>query len=152
APALDAVTDTALRSNAEVARTAQELEVERRRLELVRAQRVPDVSVQLGTDFNSPGEFNSGGRGGFTIGLPLFYRQQGEIALSQSRLELLRLTLQAQQTNASAEVAAAWFDYDAKLRQARHFEQSIVPQTTRLEQMAEDSYRSGKSNLLTLID
>jgi outer membrane protein TolC len=27
-----------------------------------------------------------------------------------------------------------------------------VPQTVKLEEMAEDSYRSGKSNLLTLID
>ena len=45
-----------------------------------------------------------------------------------------------------------YFDFSAKAHQAEQYRDRIVPQTERLEQMAEDSYRSGKSNLLTLID
>jgi outer membrane protein TolC len=82
----------------------------------------------------------------------LFYRGQGEVAQSNARLEFLRLTLQSEQTMVSAEAAAAYFDYTAKVNQADRYSKSIVPQSTKLEQMAEDSYTSGKSNLLTLID
>lgn len=150
--ALPDVTGLALKSSAEVQRTTQELQVEQRRLELARAQRIPNLDVQLGTDFNAPGDFAVGPRGQIGVTVPLFYRGQGEVAVSTARLELLRLTLAAQQINASAEVAAAYFDFQAKAQQAQRFSQTIVPQTVRLEQMAEDAYRSGKSNLLTVID
>ncbi len=133
-------------------RNTQELQIEQRRLALARSQRVPNLDLSVGTDFNSPPEFNTGGRGQIAFTLPLFYRSQGEIALSTARLEFLRLILLSAQTLTAAEVAAAYFDYQAKARQAQQYQQTILPQSLRLESMAEDSYRSGKSNLLTVID
>lgn len=152
APALDAVTAQALQSNADLMKSTQDLKTEERRLALAKAQRIPNLDLSAGADFNSPPEFNTGGKGGISVTLPLFYRGQGEIALSNARLELLRLTLESQRTNASAQVAAAYFDYVAKLHLAEQYAQHIVPQTVKLAQMAEDSYRSGKTNLLILID
>ena len=67
-------------------------------------------------------------------------------------MQLLRLTLESQRNNASAQVAAAYFDYLAKQHQAELYRQRIVPQTEKLVSMADDSYRAGKTNLLTLID
>src|SRR5205823_12354397 len=99
-----------------------------------------------------PREFNVGPRGQIAVSVPLFYHGQGEVAQSTTRLEFLRLSLQALRTNAAADVAAAYFDYLAKAHQAEQYEQKIVPQSVKLQEMAEDSYRSGKSNLLTLID
>src|SRR5262249_46105520 len=93
-----------------------------------------------------------GPRGGIGITLPIFYHGQGEVALSSAKLELGRLTLQSQQTNVSAQVAAAYFDYTAKLHLAEQYRNRILPENVRLEKMAEESYQSGKSNLLTLID
>ena len=152
APLLDAVTAQALQSNADLLKSTQDLKTEERRLALAKAQRIPNLDLSAGADFNSPPEFNIGGKGGISITLPLFYRGQGEIALSNARLELLRLTLESQRTNASAQVAGAYFDYVAKLHQAEQYSQHIVPLTEKLALMAEDSYRSGKTNLLTLID
>jgi outer membrane protein, heavy metal efflux system len=146
------LTDDALRSNSDVRRTTQELETEKRRLALAKAQRIPNVDIQVGSDFNSPPDFSVGPRAQIGVSLPLFYHGQGEVALSAARLSLLQLSLQAQKSNASVQVVAAYYDYLAKAHLATRYRQKIVPQTVQLEEMAEDSYRFGKSNLLTLID
>jgi outer membrane protein, heavy metal efflux system len=149
---LPLIAGTALRSNAEVQRTSQQLAIEEQRLRLAKSSRIPNVDLQAGVDLNSPPDFNVGPRGQIAVALPLFNHGQGEVAQSNARLELLRLSLQAQRSGAEAQVMAAYFDYDAKSRQASQYSTTIVPQTARLEEMAEDSYRAGKSNLLTLID
>ncbi|MBI3475825.1 MAG: TolC family protein [Acidobacteria bacterium] len=149
---LVALTEKALNSNGDVLRTTQELATEERRLGLAKALRIPNVDLQAGVDLNAPPDFNVGPRGQIAVALPLFNRGQGEVALSNAKLELLRFSLQAQRTNASVQVIAAYYDYAAKSGQSTQYGQRIVPQTVKLEEMAEDSYRSGKSNLLTLID
>jgi len=149
---IQAVTETALRSNADLLRTTQDMVVEERRLSLAKAQRIPNLDLQAGVDLNSPPDFNVGPRGQIAMALPIFYHGQGEVAQSNARLDFLRLALQAQRNNASSQVIAAYYDYVAKSRQATQFGDKVVPQTVKLEQMAEDSYRYGKSNLLTLID
>ena len=152
APALDALTNLAANSNADIQRTLQQIKTEERRLALAKAQRIPDVTLQAGTDLNSPPDFQVGPRGQISMSLPIFYHGQGEVALSNAKLELGRLTLQSQQTNVSAQVAGAYFDYTAKFHLAEQYRDNILPETVRLEKMAEESYQSGKSNLLTLID
>ena len=149
---LQTLTDDALRSNADLQRTSQEVEIEQRRLALAKAVRVPNVDVQVGTDFNSPPDFQVGPRAQIGVALPLFYHGQGEVAASNARLSFLQLSLQAQKNNVSVLVVAAYYDFVAKAQLAARYKDKIVPETERLENMAEDSYRSGKSNLLTLID
>lgn len=151
-PTLDQVTEKAMQSNSDITRTAQDLRTEEKRLALARSLRVPNLDLQAGVDLNSGRDFNVGPRGQVALQVPLFYRGQGEIALSNARIELLRLTLSSQRTNAAAQVAAAYFDFEGKLHQAQQYRDRIMPQSVRLEQMAQDSYQSGKSDLLTLID
>lgn len=146
------VTAAALKSNSDIVKTAQDLRVEERRLSLAKSQRIPNVDVQAGTDLNSPPDFQVGPRGQIGVQLPLFNHGQGDIALSNARIELLRLTLESQRINATAVVTADYYDFAAKRRQAEQYRDRIVPQSIKLEQMAEDSYQSGKSNLLTVID
>ncbi len=152
APALEALSSQAMQSSADLLKTAQDLKTEEARLALAKAQRIPNLDLQAGVDFNSPPDFNAGGKGGFSITLPVFYRGQGEVALSTTRIELLRLTLASQRTNVAAQVAAAYFDFLAKAHQAQQYRDRILPRTQRLQEMAEDSYRSGKTSVLTLID
>ncbi len=151
-PVLDQLTAEALNSNADLVKSAQDLATEERRLSLARAQRIPNIELSAGADFNSPPEFKAGGKGGLAVTVPLLYRGQGEVALSSARIELLRLTLASQRTNVSAQVAAAYFDYVAKAHQAQQYRERIVPLSVRMEEMAEESYRAGKTNVLTLID
>ena len=150
--ALPDITAMAFRSNGDLQRTAQQLAIEEQRLRLAKSARIPNVDLQAGVDLNSPPDFNVGPRGQVAVALPLFNHGQAEVAQSNARLELLRLSLMAQRTNTEVQVLAAYFDYDAKSRHASQYSATIVPQTVKLEEMAEDSYRSGKSNLLVLID
>ena len=152
AQTVQAVTEMAMLSNADILRTTQELNVEERRLGLAKALRIPNLDLQAGVDLNSPPDFNIGPRGQIAVALPIFYHGQGEVAQSEARLEFLHLSLSAQRNSAAAQVIAAYYDYVAKSRQASHFSEKVIPQTVKLQEMAEDSYRSGKSNLLTLID
>jgi cobalt-zinc-cadmium efflux system outer membrane protein len=152
APTLQGVTEQAMQTNSDLLKTTQDVTIEQRRLDLAKAQKIPDLTLSGGSDFNSPPDFDVGGKGGIAVSLPLFYHGQGEVALSTARLELLRLTLASQRTNVSAQVAAAYFDYLAKSHQVGEYRDKVLPGNLRLEEMAEESYRAGKTNLLTLLD
>jgi len=152
APTLEALTALASSSNSDIQRTIQQLKTEERRLALAKAQRIPDLTLQAGTDLNSPPDFQVGPRGQIGITVPIFYHGQGEVALSTAKLQLGRLTLQSHQMNVSAQVAASYFDYTAKSHLAQQYRDRILPESVRLEKMAEESYQSGKHNLLMLID
>lgn len=152
APMLETVTAEALQSSADLLKTSQELRTEERRFSLAKAERIPNLELSAGADFNSPPDFRAGGKGGLSMTLPLFYHGQGEVAFSNARLELLRLTMASQRTNVSAQVASSYFDYQAKAHQAQQYREKILPQTLRMEAMAEDSYKAGKTNVLTLLD
>ena len=152
APALDAVIAQALQSNADLIKSAQDLRTEEKRLTLAKSQRIPNVDLTGGADFDSPPDFRVGGKGGISVALPLFNHGQGDIALSNAKIGLLRLTLESQRLNASAQVAAAYYDYVAKLHQAQQYKEKILPQNEKLLSMANDSYQAGKTSLLTLID
>ena len=149
---LEAVTQAALQYNPDLQRAAQDIQLEQRRLRLAKAQRIPNLDLQVGTDLNAPPEFQVGPRGQIGISLPIFYHGQGEVSQSAARVEFLRLSLDAQRTAAAARVAVAFFDYEAKRRQAQQYSDTILPQTLRLQQMASESYTEGKSNLLVVID
>src|SRR4051794_256951 len=121
APSMDVAIDTALHSNPDVQKFSQQYAIEQRRLQLAKAMRIPNLDLQGGVDLNSPPDFQAGGRGQIGVTIPLFYRGQGEVAQSHAKLELLHLTLQSEQIMVSAEVAAAYFDYTAKLRFADRY-------------------------------
>jgi outer membrane protein, heavy metal efflux system len=151
-PTLQEVTDRAMQSNGDLLKTVQDLRIEERRLALANSQKIPNLDLSAGSDFNSPPDFRVGAKGGISVTLPVFNHGQGDIALSTARSELLRLTLASQRVNVSAQVASAYFDYVAKSHQVQQYHDRVLPQSTRLEQMAEDSYQSGKTNVLTLLD
>jgi len=151
-PTPQAVTEQAMTSSGDLLRTAQDLKTEERRLDLAKAQKIPNLDLSGGADFNSPPDFRVGGKGGIAVTFPLFYHGQGEIAQSTARLELLRATVASQRSSVAATVAGAYFDYSAKVHQVQQYRDRVLPETVRLEQMAEDSYQSGKTNVLTLLD
>lgn len=151
-PTLQSVTEQAMSSSGDLLKTTQDLRTEERRLDLAKAQKIPNIDLSGGADFNSPPDFRVGGKGGIAVTLPLFYHGQGEVAQSSARLELLRATMASQRSSVAAAVAGAYFDYAAKVHQVQQYRDRVLPETVRLEQMAEDSYQSGKTNVLTLLD
>jgi cobalt-zinc-cadmium efflux system outer membrane protein len=140
-------------SNAEVARVLQEEKVQQSRTSLLRAERIPNLGLEFGTDFNAPGPdgFRVGPRGQVSIEVPLFSRNQGQIAQSLAKERALEGQLAAARRAVDARVESAYFDLEARRTQAQLYRDELLPSSKRLEEMAEESYRAGKANILTVL-
>ena len=144
-------------SNEEIVRITQEAKLDEDRTALLRANRIPDLGLQFGFDFNNPGYGpHSGGyivgpRGGFSVGLPIFSRNQGEIAESIASERAVEDELAAARRNLDSRVQSAYFDFQARQTEAQVYRDTILPSSHRLEDMAEESYRAGKANLLVVL-
>ncbi|MGA3295775.1 MAG: TolC family protein [Candidatus Acidiferrales bacterium] len=140
-------------SNAEVARISQEANVEESRKRLLEAERIPNLGLQFGVDFNSPGPggFREGPRGQVSMELPIFSHNQGEIAQSEAAQIALVGQLAAARRAVDARVESAYFDLEARRTQVQLYRDTLVPASRQLEQMAEESYRAGKANILTVL-
>ena len=150
---LDELAAKAVDSNAEVQHLVQEAKVEDSRLRLLKAERIPNLGVEFGADFNSPGAdgFREGARGQISMELPIFSRNQGEIAQSQAVSHALEDELAAKKRAVAGQVEAAYYEFTSRAAQVMLYSQTLVPASHHLEEMAEDSYKSGKTNILSVV-
>jgi outer membrane protein, heavy metal efflux system len=150
---LEALVSRAADSNAEITRLLEETKVEESRTGLLKAQRIPNLGVEFGVDFNSPGPggFHQGGRGQISMELPLFTRNQGEIAQSAAKLRALEQETAAKRRAVAGQVESAYYKLNAREAEVNLYKQTLVPATKRLEELAEESYKSGKANILTVL-
>jgi outer membrane protein, heavy metal efflux system len=152
AAALAELKERALQSNPEVQHARQERAIEQSRLNLLRAERIPDFSVGVGTDLNNPPSYDAALRGQVSVTLPLFSRNQGEIKQSLALGTRLERQVAATRRMIESEVESAAREFGARSAQAGIFHERLVPAAERLEQMAEESYKAGKANILTVLD
>jgi cobalt-zinc-cadmium efflux system outer membrane protein len=139
-------------ANPELQRLEQEQKVEDRRRALLKAERIPNLDLEFGTDFNSPHDFAVGPRSQVMMTLPIFSRNQGEIAQSLANQRVLEAESVATKRAVAGRVEAAYYDLSARLGQVEIYRQTLLPSAQRLESMVEESYRAGKSNILTVLD
>jgi len=139
-------------SNPDLQHLGQEQKVELSRKALLGVQRIPNLDVQFGSDFNAPPDFRAGPRGGFSIGLPIFSRNQGELAQSSATLRLLDAETAATRRAVAGRVEAAYFEWSTRRTQVELYRSTLVPAARRLQNLAEESYRAGKANILTVLD
>jgi cobalt-zinc-cadmium efflux system outer membrane protein len=152
APPTSRLEELAFQSNPDLQHKKQEEAIEQRRLSLLRAERIPDLSVGIGADLNNPPDYQAGLRGQFSLGLPVFAHNQGEIAQSLASQKFLALDLAATKRMIESEVDSSSLEFGARTLQVGIFRDSLVPAAHRLAQMAEESYKAGKANILTVID
>ena len=146
------VTARALDSNYDLLHLAQELKVEQSKTRMFRAQRFPEVTIEAGADFNSPPDFEVGPRGQLTVGLPIFNRQQGELAQSAANQRLIEAEIAAKRRQVSGDVEAAFAELNAKLTEVDLYRRTVIPAGRKLVSLTEESYRAGKANILTVIE
>ena len=142
----------AQQSNPELQHLMQEQKVEEARRSLLRAQRTPKVTLQGGTDFNAPPDFQVGPRGQIAVELPLFSRNQGELAQSQATSRFLESQVQANRRAVAGRLQAAYLDLVARKEQVELYHDKLLPAGRKLTDMAEESYRAGKSSILNVLD
>jgi cobalt-zinc-cadmium efflux system outer membrane protein len=141
----------AYQSNPDLQHLGGEKKVEESRRSLLKAERIPNLDFEAGMDFNSPHDFRYGPRSQVSIGLPLFTRNQGEIAQSFANARVLDAETAATERSVSASVEAAFYDLEAQRTQVRLYHDRLLPVARQLESMAEESYRAGKTGILTAI-
>ena len=121
-------------------------------LELARRLVYPDVTVS-GAYARDPGnQFTNTGQVGISVPLPIFYRQEGEIAKAGVAMSNAELNLRQTEQNIRADVIkalSAWQSADAIVRR---FEQSVLERIEKLRSAQEFAYQKGAAGLLDLID
>ncbi len=138
-------------SNPELQRLGAERVAEQRRLDLLRAERIPNLGLQAGAAFNAPKEFQAGGKGGLSLTIPLFTRNQGEIAQSLVNSRVLEDVTAATRRAVDARVETAYYEWQAQRTQVLLYRQELIPAARELTQRAQESYQAGKSNILFVL-
>lgn len=151
-PVLNSLLTSANAANAELQRIAQEEKVEQSQLALYKADRIPNLTLSLGVDYASPHNFRYGPRSAASMEVPIFSRDQGEIAGSSANLVALQDQALATRRAVEGHVESAYLELDSREAQAQLYRTSLVPASERLESMAEESYRAGKANILSVLD
>lgn len=141
----------AAQSNPELQRLAQEQKVEQSRRELLKAERIPNLDLEFGTDFNSPTDFRVGPRSQVTLELPLFTRNQGQIAQSVASEQVFANEATAAARAIQGRVDAGYLDFKAQRTQVTLYRDRLLPVARQAESLAEESYRAGKVGILAVI-
>jgi cobalt-zinc-cadmium efflux system outer membrane protein len=150
-PALDRAIAEALVSNVDLRALDREAAMEDRQLGLLKAERIPTPMLTGGVALNAPGEFDVGAHGGVSLTIPLFSRNQGEIAGSMARTDTIRARREAVRRRVEAAVFAAFERVTAHRAQVEAFRATLVPTATTIQGLVEESYRLGRDSILTTL-
>jgi cobalt-zinc-cadmium efflux system outer membrane protein len=150
-PSLSELIERARQLNPELQRLGQEQKIEESRRALLKAERLPNLAVQVGSDFNAPPDFRAGPRGALAMELPLFSRNQGQITQSQATQQVLSAEAAAMERAVSARLEAGYFDIEAQKTQVELYSGKLLPTARQVEGLAEESYRTGKTSILSVL-
>jgi cobalt-zinc-cadmium efflux system outer membrane protein len=146
-PSLSDATAQALAGNAELAVLQKRIDEDRARVALAQAMRRPDPSVTGTLTYDAPGEFTFGWRGGAAIALPIFTTGKADVRVAESTLARTTAERDARVAEISGAVGAALARASAARTALDRYVTDIVPASQQVEQMAEESYRSGQTGV-----
>jgi cobalt-zinc-cadmium efflux system outer membrane protein len=151
-PPVEQVAVRAAAGNAELLAAEREVAIEDRRLGLLKAERFPTPVFSAGAVFNAPGEFDVGYRAGLSLAVPLFDRNQGQIAGSLALADQARTRRAALRRSVEAKAFAAHARALAQRAQVAAYRETLVPTATTIESLAEEGYRLGRSPVLAVLE
>lgn len=143
--------DLATSASVELALLDHRILEEQARLNLAHAQRFPDVVLQGAITTNAEPEFHNGWRAGISFDLPLLNQYRGEIKLEESTLAQLQAEREASMAQIRGLVSAALMVASAKREKCLRYRDQILVQAVKVEQMATESYTSGQTGLVTML-
>jgi cobalt-zinc-cadmium efflux system outer membrane protein len=150
-PTMDRAVAEALSSNLDLRAIDREAAIEDRQLSLLKAERAPTPMFTAGVALNAPGEFDVGAHAGVSLAIPLFSRNQGEIAGSMARSDTIRARREAVGRHVEAGVFAALERVTAQKAQVEAFRATLVPTASAIQGLVEESYRLGRDSILTTL-
>jgi len=148
----EAMLTIAVQSNVDLVALDRQIAVEQRRVDLLRAERIPTPAFSVSGLFNAPPDFTSAVGVGVSLSLPIFSRNQGAIAQSIETTSQLRTRREATLRSVENNVFGVVARIEAQRRQLDAYEQRLVPTATELEALAQESYRAGRTSVLGVLD
>lgn len=135
----------------DVAALDREIDEAVARERLAVAMRRTDPTVSGGVLFDARPDFAFGWRAGLAVAIPVFTRHTAEVQVETARVAQLRARREARVATLTGDAVAAAARAQAARRQYMRYRDEIVPQLATIESMAEDSYRSGQTNLAAFL-
>ena len=142
----------------EIERTQPGIEAARREeayavknIDLAKRERWPVPSMTVGT-VAIQNYYSISTTVGVTVPIPVFDWGQGLLARANARSQQSRLQKDAVIAEAQAELKRAVRLLEHRRKAVATFEQEVFSKIPTLQQMAEDSYRSGQTQLIELLD
>jgi cobalt-zinc-cadmium efflux system outer membrane protein len=151
AVALPDLIQRASASNAQLQTLLRELTAEQARHSLLRAERIPNLGLEAGVDFNASPDFRRGGRAAVFMDVPIFTRNQGELAQSEAQQRVLEASVAATRSAVAGSVGTAYYEYSARQREVTLQRDTLLPAVQRIEGLAEESYREGRESILFVL-
>jgi cobalt-zinc-cadmium efflux system outer membrane protein len=146
-PSESAVTEQALQANTELQVLQRQIDEARAKVSLAEAMRRPDPSITAALTYDSPPDFTFGWRVGAAVALPIFTTGKPDVAVAEGTLNKAIADRQARVAQIGGAIAAARARAAAAKQAVDRFQNDILPASQRVEQMAEESYRSGQTGL-----
>ena len=146
-PTPEAATQQVMAANAELQVLQRRIDEERARVALAKAMRRPDPSVTASLTYDAPGEFVFGWRAGAGVALPIFTSGRPELAIAEATFARTVADRDARVAQITGAVSAALARASAARQSVDRYRAEILPASLQVEQMAEESYRSGQTGL-----
>ncbi len=151
APSLDTAVRLALDASTELAVLDLGIAEQQAQVELARAEAIRDLTAEAGVLHDAPPDFTWGWRAALTITLPIFSRGKEQVRLEEATLARLRAERDAAAARVRGEVASAAAAAETQRQALLRFRDKVLPRAAEVERMAEDSYRSGQTDLTSLL-
>ncbi|MEA2562231.1 MAG: outer membrane protein heavy metal efflux system [Acidobacteriota bacterium] len=150
-PLLDTAIHLALAKSTELAVLDLGIAEQQAQIELARAEAVRDLTAEAGVLHDAPPDFTWGWRAALTITLPIFSRGKEQVRLEEATLARLQAERDAAAARVRGEVASAAAAAETQRQALLRFRDEVLPRAAEVERMAEDSYRSGQTDLTALL-
>ena len=146
-----AAAEAAAASNAALAVLDRQVSEAEARIALARAQRVPDPTLEATLTHGAAPEFDWGYRASVALPLPLFTRHDAAVHAEEASATQLRAQRDALAGRVRGAAWAAAVRALAQRQQYLRYRDLILPQSRQVEAMAQESYRTGQTNLAALL-
>lgn len=149
AVALDEALASAAR-RADVRAAEAQVEAARAVLSLARRERVPDVTLSAGYKEQAGGL--SGAVLDVSVPVPLWNRNQGEIAEAEAELSAAEARRDLAMARARSEIRRAWDTHRSLRERMRTLGETLLPASAGLLETARVAYAEGEMTLIELLD
>jgi outer membrane protein, heavy metal efflux system len=150
-PTVQEASQLALAGNADLQVLQKQIDESRARVSLAQALRRPDPSVTGTFTYDSPPDFTYGWRFGAAIALPIFTTGKADVAVAEATLNRTIADRDARVAQITGAVASAVARATAARQAVLRYQNEILPASLQVEQMADESYRSGQTGLPALL-